>query len=613
MTVAGILLAVVAGVTQASDVRTGVLFDGWYADPLICRYADGYWIYPSVSDFQKEIVVDAFHSADLKTWTKHPKVLTTNGVAWARCLWAPHAVEKDGRYYLFFGANDPYPVDRKGGDFTPVKEVGIQKYGGIGVAVADRPEGPYEDLIGKPLIDQFWNKAQPIDQYVFDWKGAWYMVYGGWDRCTLVRLAPDFKSILPWPDGSLWRDLTQPGYKEGPVMFERKGVWYFMYSSGTWSRDDYCIKYCMGPSPLGPFAYKGKILGIQRPIATGAGHHSVLCLPGTDDWFICYHRRPIPNLGKSHRVVCLDRMRFSSDGSILPVVMTDGERRDCSNGLQAEGHVRLVVDRILDNVRKIRSADSVAVPMAFWDFDGTIIKGDSGFGLTENGEVRYRGLIQEAIEAGFVSRYRTADGYRRWQRDYERMAEIGAWLSQGYDAQMFAGASAAELDAFCERKIRESRMTDWYYASSVAIWKALSEAGVENYVVSANVEALVRNVSSTLGVPPDRVRGARVELEGGRWTTRLVQPIPHGEGKAEIVRGLVCERPHGVAIAAFGNSCSTDGAFLRHVAEQTKLPGGAKGTAVMINGRCLGLDSCDGFMRVEQKATVGRPSSPAVF
>lgn len=312
------------------DVRTGVLFDGWYADPLICRYSDGYWIYPTVSDFLKETSIDAFHSKDLKGWTKHPRVLSVDSVSWARCFWAPHAVEKDGRYYLFFGANDPYPVDRKGGDYTPVKEAGLQKYGGIGVAVADRPEGPYSDLIGKPLVDQFWNKAQPIDQYVFDWKGDWYMVYGGWGRCTLVRLAPDFKSVIPWPDGSLWRDLTPPGYVEGPVMFERKGIWYFMYSSGSWTTDDYCIKYCTGLSPFGPFQYKGKVLGVQRPIATGAGHHSVLCLPGTDEWLICYHRRPIPNQGQNHRVVCLDRMNFNSDGSIQPIVMTDHEGKDAT-------------------------------------------------------------------------------------------------------------------------------------------------------------------------------------------------------------------------------------------------------------------------------------------
>ena len=63
------------------------------------------------------------------------------------------------------------------------------------------------------------------------------------------------------------------------------------------------------------------MLGTQRPIATGAGHHSVVCVPGTDEWYICYHRRPIPN-PRSLRVTCLDRMYFDDHGDILPVVMT---------------------------------------------------------------------------------------------------------------------------------------------------------------------------------------------------------------------------------------------------------------------------------------------------
>ena len=110
-------------------------------------------------------------------------------------------------------------------------------------------------------------------------------------------------------------------------MFERKGVWYFMYSSGGWVNDTYCVKYCTAPSPFGPFEFKGEVLSSQRPIATGAGHHSVLNIPGTDDWYICYHRRPIPNESQHHRVTCLDRMYFNDDGSIKPVVMT-GDAKD---------------------------------------------------------------------------------------------------------------------------------------------------------------------------------------------------------------------------------------------------------------------------------------------
>ena len=300
------------------------VFDGWYADPQIRRYGDTWWIFPTGSgSFAKQPGFDAFSSKDMKTWTRHPGVLTTKDVAWAKgAMWAPDAHEVDGRYYIFFSANDAYPVGGKREDGEPQKEAKLQGYGGIGVAVAEKPEGPYRDLVGKPLVDRFWNRAQPIDQYVFEYRGEWYMVYGGWGRCNLVKLAKGFKSLVPFEDGAMWRDMTPKGYVEGPVMFERDGKWYFMYSAGSWTGDDYCVNYSVGKSPFGPFEFKGKVLGVQRPIATGAGHHSVARVPGTDEWYICYHRRPIPSEGRDHRVVCIDRMEFDPDGAIKPVVMT---------------------------------------------------------------------------------------------------------------------------------------------------------------------------------------------------------------------------------------------------------------------------------------------------
>ena len=317
-------LGVLCVATVGGAANANPLFEGWYADPQIRRFGDRYWIFPTYShDFKEQTFMDAFSSRDLVTWTKHPQVLTTNEVKWAKgAMWAPDVREKDGKYYLFFAANDAYPVGGKRVDGESQTQPEIGRYGGIGVAVADRPEGPYRDLIGKPLIDRFWNAAQPIDQYVFRCGDGWHMVYGGWGKCNLVRLAADFKSLVPLEDGRLWRDITPPGYTEGSVMFERKGAWYFMYSCGSWVNDTYCVRYCMAPSPFGPFEPKGEVLTSQRPIATGAGHHSVLNIPGTDDWYICYHRRPIPNESPHHRVTCLDRMYFNADGSVRPVVMT---------------------------------------------------------------------------------------------------------------------------------------------------------------------------------------------------------------------------------------------------------------------------------------------------
>lgn len=317
-----IMIALVCMAGMAGDP----IDPGWYADPQIRNYGGKYWVFPTYShDFKEQVFFDAFSSSDLNTWTKHERIITTNEVRWARgAMWAPDAHEKDGKYYLFFSANDAYPVGHKRIDGEPQTEPGISKYGGIGVAVADRPEGPYRDLIGKPLIDRFWNGAQPIDQYVFKYKGEWFMVYGGWQRCNLVRLSPDFKSLVPFEDGRIWKDFTPKDYVEGSVMFERKGKWYFMYSSGAWTRDTYCVNYSMADSPFGHFEFKGRVLGTQKPIATGAGHHSVINIPGTDEWYICYHRRPIPSLSQHHRVTCLERMFFNDDGTIRPVVMTTG-------------------------------------------------------------------------------------------------------------------------------------------------------------------------------------------------------------------------------------------------------------------------------------------------
>ena len=78
---------------------TNPLFGGWYADPQIRQFDGGYWIFPTYShDFKEQTFIDAFSSKDLRTWTKHPHVLTTNEVKWAKgAMWAPDAQEKDGK------------------------------------------------------------------------------------------------------------------------------------------------------------------------------------------------------------------------------------------------------------------------------------------------------------------------------------------------------------------------------------------------------------------------------------------------------------------------------------------------------------------------------------
>jgi hypothetical protein len=56
-------------------------------------------------------------------------------------------------------------------------------------------------------------------------------------------------------------------------------------------------------------------------LATGAGHNSAFQKPATDDWYMIYHHRPIPNEGRDHRVTAIDRMKFKEDGTIKPIKM----------------------------------------------------------------------------------------------------------------------------------------------------------------------------------------------------------------------------------------------------------------------------------------------------
>ena len=299
------------------------IFEGWYADPEGVFLGGEYWVFPTYSDdFDKQLHLDAFSSPDLVTWTKHARVLDTSIVPWVKqAMWAPSVIEHRGKYYLFFAGNDIQHPDRPGynPDWDKYKE------GGIGVAVADAPGGPYRDLPGEPLLNEFYNMGQPIDQFVYrdPADSTVYFFYGGWGRCNLGRLNDDFTGFLPWEDtGELFREVTPEGYVEGPFLFERRGTYYFMWSEGGWTNGSYKVAYATAPAATGPYTRQGTILESQEPIATGAGHHSVIRVPDTDRHIIVYHRRPIPNEDRDHRVTCMDELRFDADGKISPVVMT---------------------------------------------------------------------------------------------------------------------------------------------------------------------------------------------------------------------------------------------------------------------------------------------------
>ncbi|WP_312697643.1 MULTISPECIES: glycoside hydrolase family 43 protein [Sphingobacterium] len=294
---------------STSQAQQNPVFKGWYADPEGIIYNNEYWIFPTYSaPYEEQIKFDAFSSKDFVNWKKHPNILDNTEVKWAnKAMWAPSVIQKDGKYYFFFGANDVHEGE----------------IGGIGVAVADKPEGPYKDLIGKPLINDIVHGAQPIDQFVFrDKDGQHYMFYGGWGHCNVVKLSDDFKSLVPFEDGTIYKEVTPENYTEGPFMFIKDNKYYFMWSEGGWTGPDYKVAYAISDTPFGPFERIGTVLQPDPKIAYGAGHHSVIKIPNEDKYYMVYHRRPLDKKGANERETCIDEMKFDKDGKILPVQMT---------------------------------------------------------------------------------------------------------------------------------------------------------------------------------------------------------------------------------------------------------------------------------------------------
>jgi hypothetical protein len=106
-------------------------------------------------------------------------------------------------------------------------------------------------------------------------------------------------------------------------MVYRKGLYHFTYSIDDTGSENYRVGYATSTSATGPFTYRGVIL--QKNASLGilaTGHNSIVNIPGTDDWYIAYHRFAIPGGSGTMRETTLDRLYFDEGGFIVPVIPT---------------------------------------------------------------------------------------------------------------------------------------------------------------------------------------------------------------------------------------------------------------------------------------------------
>ena len=294
------------GATQDWKVRAvemkSPILPGYNADPNIVRFGDTYYIYATTDGFPGwgSSKFKVWSSKNLVDWTEHGTILDLGpDISWADSnAWAPTATEKDGKYYFYFSAQQ-----------------------NIGVAVSDSPLGPFTDPLGKPLVSKAdYNNAQQIDPAVFtDDDGQSYLYWGN-GTAYVVPLNADMTSY----DVTKRVKLTGlTNFREGMFMNKRAGKYYLSWSIDDTRSENYRVGYAIGDSPTGPFVNKGEILTKDASLGIlGTGHHSIIQVPGTDDWYIAYHRFGMPGGDGTHRETTIDRLYFNEDGSIKKVVPT---------------------------------------------------------------------------------------------------------------------------------------------------------------------------------------------------------------------------------------------------------------------------------------------------
>ena len=271
------------------------------ADPSAHVFNGKLYIYPShdrETDIKDNDNGDQYDMADYHVFsmeevggpvTDHGVVLKQEDVPWvSKQLWAPDAATKNGKYYLYFPARDKEGIFR------------------VGVAVGDKPEGPF-----KPEPDYI-KGSFSIDPATFvDDDGSAYLFFGGiWGgqlqnwatgRYDAAGKEPTSGDALSAKVGKLTEDMTQFAsevtdvlildpetqkpiqaadhdrrFFEAAWLHKYNGKYYFSYSTG----DSHFLCYAIGDSPVGPFIYGGRIL---EPVVGWTTHHSIAEFKGKLD------------------------------------------------------------------------------------------------------------------------------------------------------------------------------------------------------------------------------------------------------------------------------------------------------------------------------------------
>jgi hypothetical protein len=305
-----LLLLTAAGLPGNLCAQNPVITNQFTADPSARVFGDRVYLYPShdipctegkgrIGWFCMEDY-HVFSSSNLTDWTDHGVIVTQNTVPWVKpnnySMWAPDCIERNGKYYFYFptSAKDSLTYGR---GFT------------IGVAVADKPEGPYT--------------AQPapikgirgIDPNVFIDKDGQGYLYWSQQNIYAAKLKENMLELASEP--VVLQDLPAKGLKEGPFMFERNGLYYLTYPHVENKIER--LEYAIGDNPLGPFKFAGVIMD-ESPTGCWTNHHSLIQFKS--QWYLFYHHNDLSPQFDKNRSIRIDSLFFMGDGTIKKVIPT---------------------------------------------------------------------------------------------------------------------------------------------------------------------------------------------------------------------------------------------------------------------------------------------------
>lgn len=297
---------------------TNPVYPRYFADPFVLLHAGRYYAYGTGQERLSGGVFEVLTSDDLMDWTSLGGVLQPLPDPQLSDYWAPEVAFSDGLFYMY------YSVGR------------ADKGHGLRVAVASRPEGPFQDqgLVLTPELP-FAIDAHPFQ----DEDGQWYLFYArdllegervgtslAVDRLldmrtlegrprTVLRASQDwqlYQSGRPMYDGVYdWHTL------EGPFVVKRGGLYYCFYSGGAWTGESYGVSYALAEHPLGPWREPGGdgplVVRTVPGQVVGPGHNSLVRGPGGEDVFV-YHAW---DAAQTARRLCLDRLLWTPDGPRL--------------------------------------------------------------------------------------------------------------------------------------------------------------------------------------------------------------------------------------------------------------------------------------------------------